>query len=58
MKTYIVFVDGRELPAERWIRATDLNSAERKAKAVHRTGYVSVEYTEVSAAQERRMGAK
>jgi len=47
MKTYIVYVDGVELPRSQWIKAGGHNAAEKKAKAKYPGKQVSVAYTEV-----------
>lgn len=51
VKTYIVFVDGVELPKADWIKSTGHNAAEKKAKSKYQEKYfgkdISVEYTEV-----------
>ena len=47
MKTYIVYVDGNELPRDKWIKAGGQNAAEKKAKAKYPGKQVMVVYTEV-----------
>jgi hypothetical protein len=47
MKTFIVIVDGVELPRSAWIKASGHNAAEKKAQAKYPGRNVSVEYTEV-----------
>ena len=54
MKTYIVYVDGNELPRDKWIKAAGHNAAEKKARKKYCThpylatpSSVSVAYTEV-----------
>lgn len=47
MKTYIVYVDGEELPRDKWLKAGSHNAAEKKAKAKYPGRQVSVAYTEV-----------
>lgn len=47
MKTYIVYVNGDELPRDKWIKAGSHNAAEKKAKAKYPNQQVSVAYTEV-----------
>jgi hypothetical protein len=47
MKTYIVYVDGVELPRSQWIKAGGHNAAEKKAQAKYPGKQVSVAYTEV-----------
>lgn len=47
MKTYIVYVDGNELPRSQWIKAGSHNTAEKKAQAKYPGKQVSVAYTEV-----------
>lgn len=45
MKTYIVYVDGNEVPG--YIRAASHNAAEKKAQKKYPGKNVSVAYTEV-----------
>ena len=47
MKTYIVYVNGNELPRDKWIKASGQNAAEKKAAAKYPGQQVSVAYTEV-----------
>ena len=47
MKTYIVYVNGEELPRDKWVKAAGHNAAEKKAKAKYPGQQVSVAYTEV-----------
>lgn len=47
MKTYIVYVDGEELPRDKWVKAGSHNAAEKKAQAKYPGKQVSVAYTEV-----------
>ena len=47
MKTYIVYVDGVELPKSQWIKAAGHNQAEKKAQKQYPGKQVSVVYTEV-----------
>lgn len=47
MKTFIVYVDGVEVPRKDWIKAAGHNQAEKKAKAKYPGKSVSVSYTEV-----------
>jgi len=47
MKTYIVYVDGNELPRDKWIKAASMNAAEKKAQAKHPGKNIQVAYTEV-----------
>lgn len=47
MKTYIVYVDGEELPPTKWIKAGSHNAAEKKAQTKYPGKQVSVAYTEV-----------
>lgn len=56
MKTYIVYINGVELPRSQWIKAGSHNAAEKKAQDKAKRGdygppaegtYVSVAYTEV-----------
>ena len=47
MKTYIIYLDGNELPRSQWIKAASHNAAEKKAKGKFPGKQVSVAYTEV-----------
>jgi hypothetical protein len=47
MKTFIVYVDGEELPKTKWIKAANHNAAEKKAQKLYPGKNVSVSYTEV-----------
>jgi hypothetical protein len=47
MKVYIVYLDGEELPRDKWIKAASHNAAEKKAQAKYPGRSVSVAYTEV-----------
>jgi len=47
MKTYIVYVDGVQVPRKDWIKASGHNAAEKKAKAKFPGKSVTVSYTEV-----------
>ena len=47
MKTYIVYVDGVEVPRKDWVKAAGQNAAEKKAQAKFPGKNVSVSYTEV-----------
>ena len=45
MKTYIVYVDGEEIPG--YLKAKSHNEAERKAKGLYPLNNVQVVYTEI-----------
>lgn len=47
MKTYIVYINGEELPRSCWIKAGCHNAAEKKAQAKYPGKHVSVVGTEV-----------
>lgn len=55
MKTYIVYLDGNELPQSKWIKAASHNAAEKRAQDKYagkqatpeERRRVSVAYTEV-----------
>jgi hypothetical protein len=47
MKTYIVYVNGNELPRNQWIKAASHNAAEKKARTKYPGQFISVAGTEV-----------
>lgn len=47
MKLYIVYLNGEELPRDKWIKAGSHNAAEKKAQGKYPGQNVSVAYTEV-----------